>query len=101
MPSSQPTSRPVIIPPTRHALLRQAAQSPLRLYPPIHDGRNSTPDPHELLPLRRRIQATRDQVLEYDEDSKLLVAWDWPANPVNGERIPPDLLSNRAPRRCY
>ncbi|KAJ6464219.1 hypothetical protein DFH09DRAFT_1488997 [Mycena vulgaris] len=61
-------------------------------FPPIY--KNLPPitarDPFGLLPLRRRIQATKTCVLEWDNHGKCLKPWLWPAE--HGQRVPPSGL---------
>ncbi|KAF7327181.1 hypothetical protein MKEN_00295200 [Mycena kentingensis (nom. inval.)] len=94
MPSTpSPTRSGVIAPAVRGALVREPAQATLDLYPPIHNGRhNPLTDPHGLLPYRRRVQASKGQVLQFNADSGMLETWDWPINTATGERVAPDQL---------
>ncbi|KAJ7877268.1 hypothetical protein B0H14DRAFT_3859030 [Mycena olivaceomarginata] len=58
-------------------------------FPPIYKNlpEFTASDPHGILPIRRRIQATKGLVLEWTNQDKCLIPWFWPVE--GGRRVPP------------
>jgi hypothetical protein len=50
-----------------------------RQFPPIYKNlpEFTASDPHGILPIRRRIQATKGLVLEWTNQDKCLIPWFW------------------------